>query len=108
MGMLYENKEEIEKIGKIIDFVKENNIDKDEDRLSRSQDFYHETERYNYWVTKRKFHNEFTPDILVIDKKSEKVEKWGIDVFTAYYKDGEVILILNETDINKRYAELFA
>ena len=108
MGILYENKEENEKIGKIIDFVKENNIDKDEDRISRSQDFYYETERYSYWVTKRKFHNEFTPDILVIEKKGEKSERWGTEVFTAYYKDGEVVLIHNETDINERYAELFA
>lgn len=105
MGLLYDNKEEIEKIGKIIDFVKKNNIDTNEYRLSRSDDFFYETEKYNYAVSIRKYHNEFTPDILLIDRKDEKV---GIEVFVAYYKDGEVLLLQNETDINERYAELFA
>ena len=105
MGLLYENKEEIKKIGKIIDFVKENNIDTNENRLTRSDDFFYETEKYNYAVSIRKYYNEFTPDILLIDRKDEKV---GIEVFVAYYKDGEVLLLQNETDINERYAELFA
>ena len=104
MGLLYDNKEEIEKIGKIIDFVKKNNIDKDEDRLSRGQMFYYETEKYNYFVAEEEWSN-CTPTLLYIEYLNKND---SYNIFVAHKKDNEVILISNRIDINERYAELFA
>jgi hypothetical protein len=103
VGLLYENKEEIEKIGKIIDFVKEYAMD----RIMYQGEYighYYTDGEFNYMVSNRDW-CEWSPDILYIEEVDSKD---AYNTFEAYKKWDDVILVNNKIDINERYVELFA